>query len=62
MLSEADFVKFAKAKPLPAENEHAFSSTKEFVESTKPLPEPDENEDNKEAENRQPDKKETDKK
>lgn len=62
VLSEADFVKFAKAKPLPAENEHAFSSTKEFVESTKPLPEPDENEDNKEAENRQPDKKETDKK
>lgn len=37
VLSEADFVKFAKAKPQAHENEHAFNLTRQFVEQTRPV-------------------------
>lgn len=37
VLNEADFVKFAKAKPLADENEAAFKNTRDFVEETKPV-------------------------
>lgn len=37
VLNEADFVKFAKAKPLADENQRAFSNARQFVELTKPI-------------------------
>lgn len=43
ILEIADFVKFAKVRPLPDDNIKAFNNTLYFVESTKPLPEPDDN-------------------
>lgn len=41
VLSDADFVKFAKAKPLADENQRAFSNARQFVELTKPIVVPD---------------------
>lgn len=38
ILEIADFVKFAKVRPLPDDNVKAFNNTIYFVESTKPLP------------------------
>lgn len=38
ILEIADFVKFAKVRPLPDDNVKAFNNTLFFVESTKPLP------------------------
>lgn len=35
VLTLADMVKFAKAKPLPADNESSFTSVKEFIELSK---------------------------
>lgn len=49
VLNEADFVKFAKAKPLADENQRAFSNTRQFVELTKPVISDEENSDNKES-------------
>ena len=40
VLVMADFVKFAKERPLADDNERAFSRASAFVESTKPLPPP----------------------
>ena len=40
ILETADFVKFAKVRPLPDDNVAAFKSAKQFVEDTKPAPEP----------------------
>lgn len=40
VLRIADFVKFAKEKPLADDNERAFQRSMEFVRHTKPLPEP----------------------
>ncbi|MDE6651441.1 MAG: cell wall anchor protein [Paramuribaculum sp.] len=41
ILETADFVKFAKVRPLPDDNEAAFRSAKQFVEDTKPATEPE---------------------
>lgn len=41
VLSVADFVKFAKVRPLPDDNVKAFNRAMNFVDSTKPAPEPD---------------------
>lgn len=41
VLSIADFVKFAKVRPLPDDNIRAFSRAINFVETTKPAPEPE---------------------
>lgn len=41
ILSMADFVKFAKVRPLPADNIEAYDNAVKFVEETKPLPLPD---------------------
>lgn len=38
VLETADFVKFAKVRPLPDDNVRAFSSALQFVEDTKPQP------------------------
>lgn len=40
VLSIADFVKFAKVRPLPDDNIKAFARAQSFVEQTKPAPEP----------------------
>lgn len=44
VLEIADFVKFAKVRPLPDDNVQAFNSSMQFVEETKPQPEPEEEE------------------
>ena len=44
VLEIADFVKFAKVRPLPDDNVQAFNSAMQFVEETKPQPEPEEEE------------------
>lgn len=41
VLSTADFVKFAKVRPLPDDNVKAFNRAQDFVEQTKPAPEPE---------------------
>ena len=41
VLSVADFVKFAKVRPLPDDNVKAFNRAINFVDSTKPEPEPE---------------------
>ena len=38
VLETADFVKFAKVRPLPEANTRSFNSAIQFVEDTKPLP------------------------
>lgn len=38
VLETADFVKFAKVRPLPEDNNRAFNSALQFVEDTKPQP------------------------
>lgn len=42
VLEVADFVKFAKVRPLPQDNAEAFNSAIKFIEDTKPLSETDE--------------------
>lgn len=41
VLSMADFVKFAKVRPLPDDNIRAYNRARDFVEQTKPAPEPE---------------------
>jgi len=41
VLSMADFVKFAKVRPMPDDNTRAMTRALDFVEDTKPAPEPD---------------------
>lgn len=55
VLEIADFVKFAKVRPLPDDNVKAFNSALQFVEDTKPLPEPepDSEEAEKEGDNKE---------
>lgn len=48
VLETADFVKFAKVRPLPDDNVQAFNSALRFVEDTKPAPATDPEEDEKE--------------
>lgn len=43
ILEMADFVKFAKVRPLPDENTSAFNNAVKFVEDTKPAPPAEEN-------------------
>ncbi len=40
ILEIADFVKFAKVRPMPEDNVKSFNSAMQFVEDTKPLPPP----------------------
>lgn len=50
ILDMADFVKFAKVRPLPADSITSYENAVKFVEQTKPLPpaeEPQDSEDNK---------------
>jgi hypothetical protein len=42
ILEIADFVKFAKVRPLPDDNVKSYNIVVNFVETTKPVPEPDE--------------------
>jgi len=49
ILEVADFVKFAKVRPLPADNARSFNSAMQFVEATKPVPEPAEGENGKDV-------------
>ena len=54
VLEIADFVKFAKVRPLPDDNVQAFNSAMQFVEDTKPVPEPEKPEDEEnESDNKQ---------
>lgn len=48
ILSVADFVKFAKVRPLPADNIAAYDNAVRFIEETKPVPvtETEDNKDN----------------
>ncbi len=41
VLSMADFVKFAKVRPMPDDNARALARALDFVEDTKPQPEPE---------------------
>ncbi len=41
VLSMADFVKFAKVRPMPDDNTRAMTRALDFVEETKPAPEPE---------------------
>lgn len=41
ILEMADFVKFAKVRPLPEDNTSSFNSAVAFIEDTRPQPEPD---------------------
>ncbi len=43
ILDMADFVKFAKIRPLPEDNVKSFDYARKFVEETKPVLEPEEN-------------------
>lgn len=43
ILEIADFVKFAKVRPLPDDNAKSFNSALKFVEDTRPAPLPDDN-------------------
>ena len=45
ILDMADFVKFAKVRPLPEDNVKAYDNALRFVEETKPLPVEEENTD-----------------
>ena len=38
ILDMADFVKFAKVRPLPADNIQSYENAVKFVEDTKPVP------------------------
>lgn len=51
VLSMADFVKFAKMRPLPDDNEQVMRQAYEFVELTKPQPQPIEMDDEVKTEN-----------
>ena len=46
ILDIADMVKFAKERPLPDDNIKSYNTVYNFVETTKPLPEPDDDEKN----------------
>lgn len=63
VLEIADFVKFAKVRPLPDDNVRAFNSAMQFIEDTKPQPEPEpESESESEKETTEENKIETNKK
>lgn len=41
ILDMADFVKFAKVRPLPEDNIKSFENALNFVRGTKPVPQPE---------------------
>ncbi|MCH5244930.1 MAG: hypothetical protein J1E84_00580 [Muribaculaceae bacterium] len=47
VLEIADFVKFAKVRPLPSDNAASFDSAVKFVEDTKPVAQPQANDEDK---------------
>ena len=47
ILDTADFVKFANSRPMPDDNVRAWQNARDFVEDTKPQPEPDTKEEKK---------------
>ena len=51
ILEVADFVKFAKLRPMPEDNNKAFASAMEFVDNTRPVEE--ENTEETETENKE---------
>ncbi len=51
ILEMADFVKFAKVRPLPDDNVRSYNHALEFVEATKPAPDPEPDAETKEADN-----------
>ncbi len=53
ILEIADFVKFAKVRPLPDDNVKSYNNVSYFVESTKPLPVEEENDKTDENKNNQ---------
>lgn len=44
VLDIADFVKFAKVRPMPEDNARSFATAVDFIEQTKPAPEPEKEE------------------
>jgi hypothetical protein len=52
LLSIADFVKFAKVRPLPEDNVKSFNWAKQFVEDTKPVEVPEGNSKEKEPQSK----------
>lgn len=52
ILEIADFVKFANVRPMPDDNIKAFNNVVQFVEDTKPAPEPEEDENAKNSKNK----------
>ncbi len=55
ILNMADFVKFAKVRPLPDDNIASFENALKFVEETKPLPPADDDEQSPETNQNQKD-------
>lgn len=51
ILEVADFVKFAKVRPMPEDNVRSFNMALQFVEDTKPVPQPESNSEQKTTEN-----------
>lgn len=51
ILEIADFVKFAKVRPLPEDNKMAMDSAVAFVEKTKPVEQPEKTDDSPQKEN-----------
>ncbi|MDE7396247.1 MAG: cell wall anchor protein, partial [Muribaculum sp.] len=51
ILEIADFVKFAKVRPLPDDNVKSFNQALQFVEATRPEPETAESTDSTDADN-----------
>ncbi len=45
VLDIADFVKFAKVRPMPEDNAKSFATAVDFIEQTKPAPEPEKEDD-----------------
>ncbi len=58
ILEVADFVKFAKVRPLPDDNQRSFRSALQFVEDTRPAPLPEESSQAPAKENVEPSEKE----
>lgn len=50
----ADFVKFAKVQPMPDDNVRSFNVVKEFIEETKPVEQPEEQEQSSDSDSAEP--------
>ncbi len=49
VLAMADFVKFAKVRPMPEDNVKSYNTAVNFLEQTKPVPVPEEEQDAKDS-------------